>query len=854
LKGSQYWPLQESIGNDVNDFACSQHRNIAPSTISYRNLSKLKPLTATLDEATTIASTDWTLKTARQRIELDEFELLERQAQLSVDRSSNQTASSQSLHRSTSNHLSTSRRSIDESINEDRDFHPGKVYDDDDDPASIHTMFDTISSFLGDKVDEVDKQSTQITSIAPHSPVPRYPANEDDFEQFRPSSRPRVVHSPPRSVTRESQRWGAVTQPIEDYHDEHEDQSKPSSRPTSGSNNPNMPRRTQSASSENDGFRQRSSVNNQYDEDDGSSTASPSLTKSASRPSLSSRTIRSRPSESGSSRPIIKPPKHLAHDAKASTMHSTPSKQSIDESGANRDSGSLGSSLALKAKELEDELETYKKENIALKQLRKQQEAALEDIAKQKQEMLQSMNEEKLKIDRFVAEQHEQALKDRRAAAKIVRDARAKTQEQGMPASIRQAKQEIDGLQATIEKLKADHEIVIRKHKLNEKRYQQLVKDQQKSIEGFEEKIKSLESDKVALWMFLERSELKIPAALRPLKPNLPPTSGTKSGQAKKVDLAKTSPALVSNLHNSSSIPASQPRKRYGESFAEEIEDLEQLISTEVVSTYYDEADARAFDVDVDDDGDEEQEDQDNESERSDQEGDGDEEGGQGSEDDYVDIAAEMRASSAWSRTSSHPSSNPQHRYGTLDKAMVTSNSEDVKGDSRSHESILQKAFERNPARSPTKETARLSSSQGINLQATSGSRPTAAKSRSPATSQSIEKAPPNPNTLSRTEEALADGTTLIRYRNGTTKQVFADGRAVVNFANGDTKTSDTSTGLVIYYYAQAHTTHTTYPDGLQVYEFPNGQMEKHFPSGRKEITFPDKTKKIIYSNGIQVH
>lgn len=99
---------------------------------------------------------------------------------------------------------------------------------------------------------------------------------------------------------------------------------------------------------------------------------------------------------------------------------------------------------------------------------------------------------------------------------------------------------------------------------------------------------------------------------------------------------------------------------------------------------------------------------------------------------------------------------------------------------------------------------------------------------------------------------------------------------------------------LQIYYYADAQTTHTTYPDGIEVLQFPNNQTgetwlhlfdsnvilllnlnyplhhcsalnvckssfpsaEKHFPDGRKEITYPDQTVKNLYPDGtiIQVN
>ncbi|CAJ1079083.1 centromere protein J [Xyrichtys novacula] len=101
-----------------------------------------------------------------------------------------------------------------------------------------------------------------------------------------------------------------------------------------------------------------------------------------------------------------------------------------------------------------------------------------------------------------------------------------------------------------------------------------------------------------------------------------------------------------------------------------------------------------------------------------------------------------------------------------------------------------------------------------------------------------------------KTEQVLASGDRLISFPNGTKKKVSADGSSVkVTFFNGDTK-QITADQRVIYYYAEAQTTHITYPDGIEVLHFPNNQTEKHFPDGRKEITFPDQTIKNLYPNG----
>ncbi|KAJ6664590.1 hypothetical protein lerEdw1_006163 [Lerista edwardsae] len=55
-----------------------------------------------------------------------------------------------------------------------------------------------------------------------------------------------------------------------------------------------------------------------------------------------------------------------------------------------------------------------------------------------------------------------------------------------------------------------------------------------------------------------------------------------------------------------------------------------------------------------------------------------------------------------------------------------------------------------------------------------------------------------------------------------------------------------------IYYYADARTTHTIFPGGLEVLQFPNNQIEKHHPDGTKEIVFPDQTVKRLYDGGLE--
>ncbi|XP_050408223.2 centromere protein J isoform X2 [Patella vulgata] len=99
-------------------------------------------------------------------------------------------------------------------------------------------------------------------------------------------------------------------------------------------------------------------------------------------------------------------------------------------------------------------------------------------------------------------------------------------------------------------------------------------------------------------------------------------------------------------------------------------------------------------------------------------------------------------------------------------------------------------------------------------------------------------------------ERIYKNGAREILFANGTRKEISSDGQSiVVAFFNGDIKQIFPDK-RVVYYYADAQTSHTTYPDSLEVLQFQNGQIEKHYPDGTKEITFPDQTVKYLFPNG----
>lgn len=104
------------------------------------------------------------------------------------------------------------------------------------------------------------------------------------------------------------------------------------------------------------------------------------------------------------------------------------------------------------------------------------------------------------------------------------------------------------------------------------------------------------------------------------------------------------------------------------------------------------------------------------------------------------------------------------------------------------------------------------------------------------------EKRHPN----GKVEQVLSDGRTIITFPNGTRKEISADKKTIlIKFFNGDMKKVKPDQ-RVIYYYADAQTTHTTYPDGVEVVQFPNKWTEKFYPDGSKKTVFPDGTVKQL--------
>ena len=109
-------------------------------------------------------------------------------------------------------------------------------------------------------------------------------------------------------------------------------------------------------------------------------------------------------------------------------------------------------------------------------------------------------------------------------------------------------------------------------------------------------------------------------------------------------------------------------------------------------------------------------------------------------------------------------------------------------------------------------------------------------------------------------QEITQDGKIIKTYENnrkevyfpsGLRKEIFPDGYQVSYFSNKDIKQIYPD-GREVYLFAENKTVQTKLPNGLEVCRFANGQLEKNFPDGTKIVNYPDGTVRNLYPDGYE--
>lgn len=114
---------------------------------------------------------------------------------------------------------------------------------------------------------------------------------------------------------------------------------------------------------------------------------------------------------------------------------------------------------------------------------------------------------------------------------------------------------------------------------------------------------------------------------------------------------------------------------------------------------------------------------------------------------------------------------------------------------------------------SSTNESCTTHSLKNMNLV-----KSTSSHSKSPVTTPRASSVPIPTSTSSGVPK-------VTTYRNGTIKEIYQNGDIIIRFTNDDVKCTVAADGSVVYYYAEAQTTHTAYTNGEEKYAFANGQV-----------------------------
>jgi hypothetical protein len=431
----------------------------------------------------------------------------------------------------------------------------------------------------------------------------------------------------------------------------------------------------------------------------------------------------------------------------------------------------LRQDLARKAEELEMELSAYKKENSTIKQLRKQQEAVLAEAMNERKQIMDWIEEEKTQTELWCKEQKAAAVRQRRNANTLYKDAKQKDLETVVPS--RKERAEIQALQVTVEKVRVDHDALKKKAGLNERRMQQRIRDQTDTIKLQKDQIRVMEEEKVKIWETLSKS----PGGRNILKSLKNPPVGHSGGRQPK-----------------------QPTSAEEYYFLSEMEAAAAGADGLAAALYVDEP------------------------------------------TDYGIVEQE----SSYSRGSLSDAifeANTNLGLGRGNAAARGGPTSTSRSSLRYHSSSQEYSDAEGE-----EETGAKTFGGSLTLQSRAGAG--GGEEGEEDAEGTVGEAARSSDSRKRTEVVTDDGRRIVTYRNKTVKETLPDGRAIVKYTNGDTMTTDQSNGTVVYFYAQAGTTHTTLPDGTNVYEFPNQQVEEHLPDGTKHIHFPDSTKKVVYTDG----
>ncbi|XP_022121176.2 centromere protein J [Pieris rapae] len=514
--------------------------------------------------------------------------------------------------------------------------------------------------------------------------------------------------------------------------------------------------------------------------------------------------------------------------------------------------------LKVRLQELEDEIETFRKENANITKMREEIDLERQKFYEDKSAFEQKFNEEKILSEYYLAEEKEKLMKQKQVYERYIRDMRGRLN--------KKEKDEVTNLKKEISVLKDDIRVKDAKSTSTIARLRNQLKLMEKDKKTLEEEVEKLKKENKRIQhsndvtrrltniKYLEQINRKLSTmAARETKSEIDLDPDIKY---KAFEIEKQSKLMTKGIRTrAKSVPNLNVTSKYAKYFSQK-DSVSDKGKNALVTTYVYTSDNEV------------------ENESIGKDSNGDLQNLSENDDNYLEkiYNERFKSNSPSSKRSSGTNSPPYHnsKGDTSNFFLQKSNSVlSNKKDKSPIHNITPNSSSSNISKSPpisdrlhhtfnqqtVKESKKclqnksLSPLSVISNQSTNSQKPITViyndsmcnddrliPSPEPTSSTSITKTNLNPiETLQR------NGTRELRFPNGNLKIMSADGKySKFIYYNGDIKENFYNKGIIKYFYSESKTYHTTHPDGLEVLEFPDGQVEKRYRDGSSEIRLPN--------------
>ncbi|XP_041971804.1 centromere protein J [Aricia agestis] len=530
--------------------------------------------------------------------------------------------------------------------------------------------------------------------------------------------------------------------------------------------------------------------------------------------------------------------------------------------------------LKERLKELEDEIETFRKENLNLTKMREEIELERQKIYEEKQEYEKKFNEDKILSEYYLAEEKEKIQKQKQLYERYLRDIRGRLNKKD--------KDEVLNLKKEVENLKEEIRIKDAKSTTALARLRNQIKIMEKEKKSFIEEIEKLKKEnrriqhsnditrRLTNIKYLEQINRKLNSRTigdERIEVELDPDIKYKAHAIERQSRSRmTQPQNkpIAMRPRAKSVPNLNVTSRYAKYFSQKdsISDLEKY-------KLGNDNDFASINEDSDNDIAEDLDDKDINTSRNSYLYDDDNNLEKIYNDRFRDNVPSNKMHSK-KNLDGYSDENTSNFFLSKDNgertekskrlskssctgSVHTDNSPTVSNTSRSpiflpnystssgistnnSGNVSLNDNSRNSAQNKTLHTHQSSLNQRFDVQ------PPKINSRmTPSPEPTTSKSSFSKTNLNPTEITKPDGSKELRFSNGNIKYVSADGRySKFIYYNGDIKENFYNEGRIKYFYAENKTVHTTHADGLEVLEFPDGQTEKRYKDGSSEIRLPN--------------